>query len=383
MGQAPVYLDYNATAPVRPAAAAAMTEALRLGGNPSSVHGPGRRARAILEDARAAVAHMVGAPADAVVFTSGGTEANNIAVLGGIPVGAVPRRLVISAIEHDSVREAARAADVPLTTVAVDTAGLVSLAALEHALAASSRPALVSVMLVNNETGVVQPVAKVAALGHRHGALVHCDASQAGGKIAIDMDALGCDLMTLSAHKFGGPPGIGALVVASELDLAPRTHGGGQERGRRAGTENLGGIAGFGVAAGLAEEGLPLTPSLRELRDDLERRIAELAGDDAMFYGDRAARVANTSSLGMAGVGAETQVIAFDLAGIAVSAGAACTSGKVARSHVLDAMGVTVEQARYAIRVSLGWGTTASDVDRFVAAWAELYQRNRGATRAA
>jgi cysteine desulfurase len=270
-----------------------------------------------------------------------------------------------------------------LTTVAVDSAGLLSLAALEEALAASARPALVSVMLVNNETGVVQPVAEVAALGHRHGALVHCDASQAGGKIAIDVEALGCDLLTLSAHKLGGPPGIGALVIASYLDLAPRTYGGGQERGRRAGTENLGGIAGFGAAAGLAEDDLAIAANLGELRDGLERRIAELAGDDAMFYGDRKARVANTSSLGMAGVAAETQVIAFDLAGIAVSAGAACTSGKVTRSHVLDAMGVAAERARCAIRVSLGWGTTASDVDRFVAAWAELYRRNRGATRAA
>ncbi len=382
MDEAPVYLDYNATAPIRPSAAVAVADALGLGGNPSSVHGPGRRARAVVEDARAAVAAMVGTPADAVVFTSGGTEANNLAILGGVE-GGEKRRLVISAIEHDSVRAAARAADAQVTTVAVDGAGVVSLAALERALSTDSQSALVSVMLVNNETGVVQPVAEVAALGHRHGALVHCDASQAAGKIAIEMAALRCDLMSLSAHKLGGPPGVGALVVAPEIEITVCAHGGGQERGRRAGTENLGGIAGFGAVAKLAAGDVAAAPGRAALRDGLERRIADIAGDDAACYGARAARVANTSLVGMAGVGAETQVIAFDLAGIAVSAGAACTSGKVTRSHVLDAMGVPAERARCAIRVSLGWGTTAPDIDRFVAAWAELYQRSRDASRAA
>ena len=383
MDQAPVYLDYNATAPIRPAAAAAIADAFRIGGNPSSVHGPGRRARALVEDARADVASMVGVPAEAVIFTSGGTEANNLAILGGSGQGAAPRRLVISAIEHDSVRAAAHAADTPTTTVAVDGSGRVSLAALERALAEEPGPALVSVMLVNNETGTVQPVAEVAAIGHRHGALVHCDASQAGAKIAIEMAVLGCDLLTVSAHKFGGPPGVGALVAAPEIDLAARAHGGGQERGRRAGTESVAAIAGFGAVARLAEADIAAAPHIGALRDGLERRIAELAGEDAQFHGDRALRVANTSALGMAGVAAETQVIAFDLAGIAVSAGAACTSGKVTRSHVLDAMGVPADRARCAIRVSLGWRSTGHDVDRFVAAWAELYHRNRDATRAA
>ena len=383
MDQAPVYLDYNATAPIRPAAAAAVADAFRIGGNPSSVHGPGRRARALVEDARADVASMVGVPAEAVIFTSGGTEANNLAILGGSGQGAAPRRLVISAIEHDSVRAAAHAADTPATTVAVDGSGRVSLAALERALAEEPGPALVSVMLVNNETGTVQPVPEVAALGHRHGAQVHCDASQAGAKIAIEMAVLGCDLLTLSAHKFGGPPGVGALVASPEIDLAARAHGGGQERGRRAGTENVAAIAGFGAVARLAEADLAAAPHIGALRDGLERRIAELAGEDAQFYGAGASRVANTSALEMAGVAAETQVIAFDLAGIAVSAGAACTSGKVTRSHVLDAMGVPADRARCAIRVSLGWRSTGHDVDRFVAAWAELYHRNRDATRAA
>lgn len=383
MDKALVYLDYNATAPIRPAAAVAAAEALAVGGNPSSVHGPGRRARTLIENARAAVAAIVAAPPDAVLFTSGGTEANNLAILGVIGAGAAPRRLVISAIEHDSVRAAADAAAVPVSSVAVDGSGRVSLTALERALAADPRPALVSVMLVNNETGVVQPVAEAAAIGRRYGALVHCDAAQAAGRIAMEMADLGCDLMTLSAHKLGGPPGIGALVVAPTIEVAPRVHGGGQERGRRAGTENLAGIAGFGAVAGLVEDDVAAAPRLGALRDGLERRIAELAGADAAFHGAREARVANTSSLGMAGVGAETQVIALDLADIAVSAGAACTSGKVTRSHVLDAMGVSAEAARCAIRVSLGWATTAADVDRFIDAWAELYQRNRGASRAA
>ena len=383
MGEAPVYLDYNATAPIRRAAADAVADALSLGGNPSSVHGPGRRARALVEHARAAVAGLVGMPAETVVFTSGGTEANNHAIRAGVVSGGTPRRLVISAIEHDSVRAAAQAADAPTTTAEVDGAGAVSLAALERALAADPRPALVSLMLVNNETGVVQPVAEAAALGHRYGALVHCDAVQGAGKVAIDMAALGCDLVTLSAHKLGGPAGVGALVIAPDLELAARVHGGGQERGHRAGTENLAGIAGFGAVAGLAEGDQAAAPGLAALRDGLERRIAELAGDDAAFHGARERRVANTSSLSMAGVGAETQVIAFDLAGIAVSAGAACTSGKVARSHVLEAMSVPPELARCAIRVSLGWDTVAADIDRFVAAWAELYQRNRGIPRAA
>ena len=383
MAEAPVYLDYNATAPIRPAAAAAAAEALTLGGNPSSVHGPGRRARALVEDARAAVAAVVGMPPEAVVFTSGGTEANNLAILGGAGADRPSRRLVISAIEHDSVRAAAAAAGAPLCSVAVEGSGRLSLADLDHALASDPRPALVSLMLVNNETGVVQPVAEATAIGRRHGALVHCDAAQAAGRIALDMADLGCDLLTLSAHKLGGPPGIGALVIAPGIDVAPRLHGGGQERGHRAGTENLPGIAGFGTVAGLIEGDVAAAPRLGALRDRLERRIAELAGADAAFHGDREGRVANTSSLGMAEVAAETQVIAFDLAGIAVSAGAACTSGKVARSHVLEAMGVADEAARCAIRVSLGWRTTAADVECFVAAWAELYTRNRGASRAA
>ena len=377
MGEAPVYLDYNATAPIRREAATAVNEALRSGGNPSSVHGAGRRARAIVEEARACVAALVGMPADTIVFTSGGTEANNQA----IAAGAAPRRLVTSAIEHDSVRAAARASGVPVTEVAVDGDGVVALDSLEVVLGCNPQPAFVSVMLANNETGVVQPVAEAARIAHRNGAMVHCDAVQAAGRVAIDMAALDCDLLTISAHKLGGPAGVGALVVAPELDFGPLIHGGGQERGRRAGTENLAGIAGFGAAAAAAD--LSAMPGIAALRDGLERRIAALAGADAAFYGDHAGRVANTSTVGMAGVAAETQVIAFDLAGIAVSAGAACSSGKIERSHVLEAMGVPAERARCAIRVSLGCGTVTADVDRFVAAWAELYRRTRATSRAA
>ena len=379
MGEAPVYLDYNATAPIRREAATAVNEALRSGGNPSSVHGAGRRARALVEEARACVAALVGMPADTIVFTSGGTEANNQA----IAAGAAPRRLVTSAIEHDSVRAAARASGVPVTEVAVDGDGVVALDSLEVVLGCNPQPAFVSVMLANNETGVVQPVAEAARIAHRHGAMVHCDAVQAAGRVAIDMAALDCDLLTISAHKLGGPAGVGALVVAPDLDLGPLLRGGGQERGRRAGTENLGGIAGFGAAAALAAADLAAMPGIAVLRDALEGEIAALAGPDAVFYGARAGRIANTSAVGMAGVAAETQVIAFDLAGIAVSAGAACSSGKIERSHVLEAMGVPAERARCAIRVSLGCGTVTADVDRFVAAWAELYRRTRATSRAA
>ena len=240
------YLDYNATAPVRPAAAAAVSRALSLTGNPSSVHGPGRRARQFLERARSDVAGLIAAaPAD-VVFTSGGTEGNNLAL-----TGTGRRRLLVSAGEHDSVLGSApAAARIPLTAQ-----GLVDLAALEEQLAAEGTPALISVMLANNETGVIQPVAEVVSLAARHGALVHCDAVQAAGKIPIDFAALGVDLLTFSAHKIGGPAGIGALALRPGLDLTALLRGGGQERSRRAGTENLAGAIGFGAAAREAAAG--------------------------------------------------------------------------------------------------------------------------------
>jgi cysteine desulfurase len=370
----PIYLDYNATAPIRPEVRDAVIAAFDVAGNPSSVHGFGRRARRLVEDARAEVAALAGVMPARVVFTSGGTEANTAALRA---TGRTS--ILVSAIEHDSVLETAPDA----VRIPVTADGLVDLAALERLLAECREPALVSVMRVNNETGVIQPVADVTRIAHAHGALVHCDAVQAAGRIPLEVDQLGIDLLTLSAHKLGGPHGVGALVVRDGIPIAPVLRGGGQEQRRRAGTENVAGIAGFGAAARLAREGMEahstLAPStLAELRDDLERRLvraAQEAGKPAVLYGRAAPRVTNTACVSMPGVTSETQIMTMDLAGIAVSAGAACSSGKVKASHVLTAMGVPADQAASAIRVSLGWGTTLNDIDRFVEAWTALRRR--------
>jgi cysteine desulfurase len=359
------YLDYNASAPVRPAVIEAMVGALGSVGNPSSVHRAGRTARRSLEHAREAVAALVGAPPDAVVFTSGGTEANNQAL------GSVRGPGLVSAVEHDSVLAAAPDAE----RLPVDALGRVDLERLADRLAAV-RPALVSVMLANNETGVVQPVAEVAELAHRHGALVHCDAVQAAGKLALELAALGVDLLTLSAHKLGGPQGVGALVLGDGIEPPALLRGGGQERRRRPGTENLPGVVGFGRAAELALEDRDWRSRVGALRDRLEAEILAVA-PAARVYGRGAERLANTSCLSMPGVSNQTQLIAFDLAGIAVSTGSACSSGKVGPSHVLAAMGVDPAEAATAIRVSLGWASTATDVERFVATWSRLHARTR------
>jgi cysteine desulfurase len=357
------YLDYNASAPVKPAVIEAMTLALGRIGNPSSVHGFGRAARRALEQARASVAALVGATPDAVLFTSGGTEANN-QVLAGVPG---PR--LVSAVEHASVLEAAPDAE-PLP---VDIQGRVDLDQLADRLA-TVRPAVVSVMLANNETGVVQPVAKVAALARRQGALVHCDAVQAAGKIGVDLGALGVDFLTLSAHKLGGPQGVGALVLGSGIEPRPLLRGGGQERRWRPGTENLPGIVGFGRACELALEDRDFARRTAGLRDRLEAEI-RAAASGALIHGAGAPRLPNTSCLGMPGVSNQTQLIALDLEGVAVSTGSACSSGKVGPSHVLAAMGIEATAAASAIRVSLGWASTDDDVDRFIAAWIRLYAK--------
>jgi cysteine desulfurase len=367
------YLDYNATAPIRPAAAAAMSEALTLGGNPSSVHAAGRAARARLEGAREDVAALAVARPEQLIFTSGGTEANNLAL-----AWALPGRILVSAGEHASVLEAAPQAErIPLSPD-----GRVDLAALEERLAEAPRPALVSVMLANNETGVIQPVVEAARLARAAGVPVHCDAVQAAGKVALSLADLGVQLLSLSAHKIGGPPGVGALVVAEDLALEPLLRGGGQERRRRAGTENLPGIAGFAAAARDAAEGLAGFARLADLRDRIEAEAKAIAPGLRVF-GAEAPRLANTACLAMPGVKAETQVMALDLAGVAVSAGSACSSGKVAPSHVLQAMGVEDELADGAIRVSLGWASRTEDADLFLASWAELYDKTRPKERAA
>lgn len=355
------YLDHNATSPLRPAAFDAMAEAMRVGGNPSSVHAAGRRARAIVDKARREVASLAGAEPSEIVFTSGGTEANNLAL-----AGAGRRRVLVSAVEHDSVRRAAPQAEL----LPVDGNGVLELGALERTLASSDEPALVSVMLANNETGVLQPVAEVVRLARSAGALVHCDAVQGAGKVPVHLRDLGVDYLSLSAHKIGGPTGVGALVMRKGAPLSPTLRGGGQESNRRAGTENVAGIAGFGAAAMLAAPGL----DVMALRGELELSLVQIA-EGARVFGAAAPRLGNTSCISMPGVPAETQVMAFDLAGVCISAGSACSSGKVQRSPVLDAMGVPAIEAACATRISLGWNTQAADIERLIAAWKNLYLR--------
>jgi cysteine desulfurase len=374
MAYTETYLDWNATAPLRPEAAAAMSAALARCGNPSSVHRWGRAGRQMVERAHEAVAALLGGvdPSD-VVFVSGGTEANHLALLG-----AGRRRVLVSAVEHDSVRHAVPGCE----TIPVDCDGVVVLDGLDRLLAADTRPALVSVMFANNETGVIQPVAGIAAIARKYRALFHCDAAQAAGKLPLDAGEIGADLFTVSAHKLGGPPGVGALVVAGGLDLAPLFRGGGQERGRHAGTENLPGIAAFAASAAASAEGIAIYDRVRALRDELEASIAAVAAD-AVVLGAAAPRLPNTSAIAMPGIAAETQVIALDLDGVMVSAGAACSSGKVGPSHVLAAMGVGSDLAGSTIRVSLGWSSSEADIAHFLRAWTALYRRRRGFTEGA
>jgi len=372
--QRETYLDWNATAPLRPEAATAMSAVLARCGNPSSVHRWGRVARQAVERARESVAALLGkVNPDSVVFVSGGTEANHLALFG-----SGRERVLVSDVEHDSVRHAFPGSE----TIPVDRHGVVAIDALDRLLAADERPALVSVMYANNETGVIQPVADIAAVTHEHGALFHCDAVQAAGKLLLDAEEIGADLVGLSAHKLGGPPGIGALVVTGGLDLAPLFRGGRQERGRRAGTENLPGIVGFAAAATAALEEIGVYDRVRALRDQLEERIAKTA-PDAVVLGAAAPRLPNTAAIAMPGVAAETQVIALDLEGVMVSSGAACSSGKVGPSHVLAAMRVEPELAGSTIRVSLGWNSSEEDIAHFLQAWTALYRRRRGVTEGA
>jgi cysteine desulfurase len=370
VAEAHIYLDYNATAPARPQVIETVTRVMARVGNASSVHAPGRAARDDVETARAAVAALVGAEPRNVIFTSGGTESDNLALKG---TGG--RRLMVSATEHGAVLAPALLHDARAVILPVDGDGVIDLSALERALRESGEPALVSVMLANNETGVIQPVVRIAEIAHAHGALVHCDAVQSAGKIAIDIKALGVDLLSLSAHKIGGPQGVGALILGHDLEIAAEIVGGGQEMGRRSGTENVAGIAGFGCAAELALAGLGDYRKLAKLRDDMERRLIAIA-PKARVYGAGAERLPNTSCVSMPGVRSDTQVMAFDLAGIAISAGSACSSGKVSASHVLEAMGVERDEAMTAVRVSMGWSTTAAELDRFVEVWEELYRRS-------
>jgi cysteine desulfurase len=363
-----VYLDDNAASPLRPVAREAVLAALDLIGNPSSVHRFGRLARRVIEDARAQIAVSTGATTAGVVFTSSGSEANALALHG-----ARRRRILLSAVEHDSVLAPAQRAAV-CAEIPVNESGVIDVAALEKALGADASDALVSVMLANNETGAIQPIADIADIARARGALVHCDAIAAAGRLPCDMGTLGIDMMSLSSAKLGGPLGVGALILRPGIDIAPLIIGGGQERRRRGGTENVPGIAGFGAATAEAMARMSEQTRLAALRDKLEAAVAKLAPASRVFSKD-VARLANTSCLTMPGFANETQIMALDLAGVAVSAGAACSSGKVTPSRVLQAMGVPDDEAKTAIRVSFGWRSVESDVDAFLAAWGGIYAR--------
>jgi cysteine desulfurase len=371
-----VYFDWNATTPLRAEARAAVEAALALTGNPSSVHAEGRAARQLIEHAREDVARLVGArPAD-MIFTSGGTEANALVLTPAIETAAEKRprdKLFISAIEHSSVRAGGRFPREAIAEIPVDADGRVKLEALAELVAGASRP-LVSIMLANNETGVIEPIAAAAAIVHAAGGLLHVDAVQAAGRIALDIAALGADLLTLSAHKIGGLKGAGAVVRAREdIHFAdPLVRGGGQERGLRAGTENVAGIAAFGAAAAAARAGLADEAAhMAALRDFLEAAIRAIS-PEAVIFGAGIERLPNTTLFAVPGMKAETAVISFDLEGVAVSSGAACSSGKVQPSHVLAAMGVSPPLTRAAVRVSLGWTTTKAEIERFLNAWRKL-----------
>jgi cysteine desulfurase len=368
-----VYLDWNATTPLRPEARDAMAAAWELCGNPSSVHAEGRQARRLVEDSRASVAGAIGALAHNVVFTSGGTEANALSLTSGLRRGSgLPvERLVVSAIEHASVLAGGRFPPEAINIVGVTRSGLLDLGRL-RAVLQGGPPALVSVMLANNETGAVQPVAEAGEIVHAAGGLLHVDAIQALGKIVFDINAMEADLVTLSAHKIGGPKGVGAVVLAEGvLGFEPLLRGGGQELGRRAGTENVAGIAGFGAAVKAAMESRDSDAvRLESLRNQLESGLRDTP--DAIVFADGAPRLPNTTLFTVPGLKAETAVIGFDLAGVAVSSGSACSSGKVQPSHVLEAMGFGPELAEGAVRLSLGWSTSDADIDRCLKAWRKL-----------
>lgn len=376
-----VYLDYNATAPIRPEAAAAIAHALAIGGNPSSVHAAGRTARAVVEKARGEVAALVSVVPGSVTFTSGGTESNALAIDSAIAAGA--RRPIVCMTEHASVMEGALAAGHIVEGWPVHSDGTADLEWLAARLRdwnpADGRP-FVALSLANNETGVIQPVAEVARLVREANGWLHVDAVQAVGKIAVDFNALGADTLSISGHKLGGPQGVGALVSGPRITVSRRIHGGGQERGRRAGTENVPGIAGLGAAASAAMRDLETFEGQADVRDGAQQLLAEAA--DIIVFGEGAPRLPNVLCFASTGFDAQQQVMALDLDGVMVSAGAACSSGKVSASKVLIAMGHEA-LAGCAIRVSGGWATTLEDWDRFVSVWLSAHARHRARRSAA
>lgn len=374
MVQTQIYLDFNATAPVLPAVVDAVTHALSVTGNPSSVHQHGREARHLVQMARQNVAAAVDTSPENVIFTSGGTESNNVA-LRSATSAADGTEMLVASTEHDSVLATA-GGRTPLLPVQQN--GLLDLQVLDERLAALAGRAVVSTMLANNETGIIQPIPAIAEIVHAHDGLLHCDAVQAVGKIPVSFPDLGADSMAITAHKFGGPKGVGALVLRSGLDFEPEIIGGGQEEGRRSGTENVASIAGFGAAAALVPELLSHASRLASMRDDLQSQLKETASP-VYVAGENVDRLPNTLSVTMPGVPGDTQVMSFDLEGISISSGAACSSGKVSISHVLAAMGIDPEVAKCAVRISLGPSTQDQHIEKFLSIWMQLSNRLKAA----
>ncbi|WP_298964109.1 cysteine desulfurase family protein [uncultured Roseibium sp.] len=373
----PIYLDHNAGAPMRPAVCEAVIEVMGEVGNGSSVHSHGRKARGRIEDAREKVAQLCNAKTRAVTFVSGGTEANMTALAPSWQDQGVPvylDKVFMSAVEHPSVMTGGRFAVADQMIVPVKSNGQIDLERLEE-LVSGAEPGLVSVMAANNETGVIQPLPEVGRIACEYGHFFHVDAVQAAGRLEIDLDAWQADAVTLSAHKFGGPQGVGAVVVRTTGRVpSPLMVGGGQENWRRGGTENVAAIVGFGIAATEALEDLAQVRHFAEMKTRLEAGLRATC-PKTVFFGDQAERLANTSCFAVPGISAETALIAFDLERVSLSSGSACSSGKVSVSHVLTAMGVDEHLARCALRVSLGWNTSEADIDRFLALWPKIIDR--------
>jgi len=359
------YLDYNATAPIRSEVIDLVTKVMREVGNASSVHGHGRAARKYVEDARIQVAALCSVDPEQVIFTSGATEATNAALCH-----FKDQKTLISTIEHPAVVDSLPNA----VTIPVTTDGIIDMEAYHKLLNDGQSPALVSVMLINSETGVIQPIAEMAKIAHEKGALFHTEIVQGAGRIDINLNKLGVDYMSLSAHKFAGPQGVGALILRQGLDAPKFMRGGGQEKNCRAGTHNTAGISGMGLAAQMAVDGMAAYQKIGVMRDNLEKRLKQIS-DKAVIYGENAPRICNTTNVGVSGLPAQTQMMALDLDGISVSSGSACSSGSFKPSHVLMAMGVSEEDAKCALRISMGWNTTSSDIENFIKSWSKIINR--------
>lgn len=381
MSKLRIYLDYNATAPVRAVAKRAVISALDHVGNASSIHQEGRKARGIIETAREQLAKLINAQSKEITFTSGGTESNNLVLASDL--GALGKKqplaaTLLSATEHPSLIKAQDLSSRPVELIKVDENGLLNLAHLEELLKAwqqkSDLPVLVSVMLVNNETGVIQPMAKIAALVHQYGGFIHADAIQALGKIEIDFENIKVDLLSLSSHKIGGPLGAGALVIRLGMLVDSYVKGGGQELGLRAGTENIPSIAGFGAAALECFGELKNKNQYKDMQQSLEVKIAKIS-PYAVVFGQDVPRVDSTSCFAIAGLTAERALMSLDLAGIAISSGSACSSGKVSQSHVLKAMGIDDDLALCALRLSFGWNTKPEELNAFIEEYTKIYNR--------